>query len=192
MKKRYYSTGFTLVEIMVVLAIIGTLVGLATISVSGVGERELRQEANRMLQLMRIAYEDAEIYQKDIAISLKGDKQYEFYEFSDQDMSWVPSSSEYLHPRTLGEFYEIELELFDHDMDTDLLYEGGANKADDGYAEAAAEFDKEEEIFEPDILFFSDGQLTPFEIRLSHEKIEDEVYIIYGESLAGVGMIRDD
>ena len=53
------QTGFTLLEILVVLILLGIILSVAVLSTGGVKERELEQEVQRMVRLIQLAKEEA-------------------------------------------------------------------------------------------------------------------------------------
>ncbi len=177
--------GFTLVEIMVVVSIIGIMVGLAVISVGGQPQRLLKNEANRVFQLLRIANETAEYSNSEIAVGLNDEDGYSFYRFDDQSMEWAEIENNVLKSRTLDEGVSLELSWDNEEgerLDADVLYE-------DAEAQEQEVTDYgEEALFRPDILFFPDGQLSEFTLTVSHEDVDDISYRIKGKNYRGVSL----
>ena len=91
--------GFTLVEMLVVLAIMGLLVGLVSVSAQPDGRALLRLEADRMAQLMDLAATESRLSGKAIAWTADGPA-YRFWQFS-EDMGWKAVADDVLRPRTL-------------------------------------------------------------------------------------------
>ena len=52
------SAGFTLIEVLVVLVLIGVIAGLATLSLGNGAERELRKESDRLAAVLRLARDE--------------------------------------------------------------------------------------------------------------------------------------
>ena len=143
---RKISRGFTLVEIMVVISIIGVMIGLAVVSVGGMAQRELSYEAQRIQQLLRLAYEEAELGQNEIAIAITKENEFVFYGFDEQLMEWTELKGDYFKTRSFEEAYQFELKMLGEELDTEVLYDAADKDKATDYGEEA--------IFEPDILFF--------------------------------------
>src|SRR5437016_10720679 len=77
------SAGFTLVEILVVVLIIGVISAGVLLSVSLTGrDRELEKESDRLLALFTYAREQAELQTREYGVSFQDDG----YEFLTYDM----------------------------------------------------------------------------------------------------------
>lgn len=59
--ERAAAHGFTLVELLVVLVLVGVLLAVVTLNVGGGADRALRFEAERLAQLMTLAREEAQV-----------------------------------------------------------------------------------------------------------------------------------
>lgn len=85
--------GFTLLEMLVVLILIGIIMGLAVLSFGGTGTRDrLDEEARRLMQLIGLAREEAILQVEDLAVEVARDG----YRFSrlTQVQSEGPSGTE--------------------------------------------------------------------------------------------------
>ena len=81
MRVRARARGFTLLEILVTLVIIGVMVSMVTLSVGLLGaDREADEEARRFWAVMRQAREEAELQAIDLAVFV-GTSEYEFLRF---------------------------------------------------------------------------------------------------------------
>ncbi len=144
--------GFSLLEIMVVVVIIGILVSIFTLSAGSFAETENAEHARRLEALLELASEEAAIQGREIGLRF-----YQHgYEFSGrtlvtdaeglQQWLWVPLDEDrLLKPRSFDEDYYIELEI-------------------DG-KEAELEFQRtepsEDKPYEPQIFLFSSGEIAP-------------------------------
>lgn len=80
--------GFTLVEILVVLVIIGIMVGLASVRLMPDDRGTLRNEAQRLALLLEQAHDQALASGEPIAFSVEGGR-YRFWSLDEND-DWVP------------------------------------------------------------------------------------------------------
>ena len=87
-----HQAGFTLVEILVVLVIIGITVALVSINLMPDDRRVLTTEAQKLALLFEQARDEAIISGKEIAWSVEGDKT-RFWRKDDQG-KWIPSSGD--------------------------------------------------------------------------------------------------
>lgn len=88
------QTGFTLVEILVVLVIIGITVAMVSINLMPDDKRVLTTEAQKLALLFEQARDEAIISGKEIAWSAEGDKT-RFWRKDDQG-KWTPNSGDEL------------------------------------------------------------------------------------------------
>jgi general secretion pathway protein H len=133
------QTGFTLLEILVVLILLGIILSVAVLSTGGGKERELEQEVQRMVRLIELAKEEAVLNRVELAIKFSPNA-YEF--LRQQDDNWLPYADHRLFmPRTLGEEYELRL-------------------LQDGISVSLQEKDAGR------IMLLSSGEMTPFELYI--------------------------
>jgi general secretion pathway protein H len=134
------ALGFTLIEILVVVVILGVLVAALTLSVGGGSERQFARQAEQARSLIAYACEQAELTGREIglSLSLKG------YRFSwlERDV-WLAIPSGELHPRVW------------------LAGTGTALSRDERNVEIVAQYPEK-----PQLLCFSSGELTPFRLDL--------------------------
>lgn len=163
--------GFTLVEIMAVVFIIGVMLGLASITISGRPERQLQMEAQRIYQKIRLLSEEAEISGVEMGFSLDN-QGYQLFRFSEITMKWITLEEGDFKPVVLDSNYRLELDMQGEKLDTDLLYKKENREKATDYGEKNNE--------EPEVILFSDGQLTPFKLTLTDKNISRLRYIIEG------------
>jgi general secretion pathway protein H len=141
--------GFTLLELMVVLVIIGVVLTFAVLSVGGMSRAEqLQRETRRLAALLEMASEEAVLRSEQRAVHFTDDG-YEFMVLQGQE--WLPLSEDPLfRQRTLPEGVELQLELEDNpppelvSEDSDL----------------------------PQVFLLSSGEMTPFVVTLSAPETE--------------------
>jgi general secretion pathway protein H len=178
MNTRRPDSGFTLLELLVVVFIIGILVTMFTLSVGLTGgDRDLEREVDRLEALIKLASEEALMQGREIGMRFYVDGyefasyQEDFLDYRDPDpedaadlegeknpgtSEWVIlGQHELLGPRRLPEQIELELEI---DGRSIVLKPIEEKTDDDG--------DSEKE-YRPQVRIFSSGDLLPFVIRFS-------------------------
>lgn len=91
--------GFTLIEMLVVLLIMGLLVGLVSATAKPGDRALLRVEVDRLAQLMDLAATESRLSGKSIAWTADGPG-YRFWQFSETS-GWLPIADDSLRARTL-------------------------------------------------------------------------------------------
>jgi general secretion pathway protein H len=141
------QAGFSLIEVLVTLVIIGVVLGTVTLAIGGSGDRTLEQAARGAQARIALACQRAEIGGHDVGFSLvDGRLRFGYL----QPRGWVPfppPTGEELRERPLGDGVLAE------------LYRDGA-LLDDPAEDA------------PQLACFSSGELTPFELRLARPDVE--------------------
>ena len=139
--------GFSLIELLVVVTIIGIFAGAAVLSLGVLGsDRELEREAFRFQSLMDLLVEEAVMESRDYGIMFS-EQGYRFYIYDYQQLIWLdPIGDSFLAAYELEEPLAMALSLEDRDV---VLEQ---------------EFD--EELLaapEPQVIILASGEVTPFE-----------------------------
>lgn len=158
------ESGFTLLEILAVVLIIGIIASFASLSINQNTSRVVEDEAKRLQGLLRIASEEAVLKGQELALQFR-QKSYAFVKLVDQ--KWQPvTDDKLLRERSIAEGIELE-----------LILEGVAMNLDD---EAQA----------PRILLLSSGELTPFELFLGSR--DGDQYVLRGSLDGKLEMQKDE
>lgn len=168
--------GFTLIEILVVVVIIGVLVTFATLSV---GNRaladKLETESRRLLQLMRLASEEAEFRHQQIGFRHTA-AGYDFLQVG-AEAEWQIIDEGPLRHRPLPQPLAIELRV-----------EG---RAVPPAQEALPKEDEPPPPPEPQLMFLSSGELTAFDLHMKAPGVDGD-YVLRGSELGEIDWQRGD
>ncbi len=132
--------GFTLLEILVVLILLGIIVSVAMLSIGGSRKEQLEHSMQRLQQVIRMAHEEAVLNQYELALKFKPHA-YEFQTLKKNKWQTI-SQPPFMRRRELDDVFRIK-----------LLQDGisvSLEKEDSGR-----------------ILLFSSGEMTPFELYMS-------------------------
>ncbi len=145
--------GFTLLEVLAVLFIIGIITSFVGLSVGQRSSRVAQEEAERLYGLVRVAGEESVLQGRELAVEFTR-QSYRFLELTN-DNQWV----------AIEEDTFFRERKFPPDVNIELLVEG-----------ATASFDDEKKL--PRIFILSSGEFTDFEISFSLD--DEKAYILRG------------
>ncbi|MDH4125405.1 MAG: type II secretion system minor pseudopilin GspH [Gammaproteobacteria bacterium] len=182
MRDRRPSAGFTLIEILVVVTVIGIIVSIALLSLSVLGDdRQLRIEARRISSLLAAAQDEAVMQGREFGLELMHSS-YRFVEFDPFQARWLELEiDDIFRSRRLPEDLEFELLL---EGKTVLLSAEAANIADPDSTNVRNTSEK----YAPHVLIFSSGEATPFELRIARRS-EQQFVILEGNVMGVVSIM---
>ena len=145
--------GFTLLELLVVMMIIGLLAGAVILSTGAVREeRDIEREAMRLRSLIVLLREEALMQSREHAV-LFGESGYRFYIYDYQQERWVdPPGDSLLAPYELAPTIGLELRVEERDLVLAPAAQSGAD--DDASVDDAPQ---------PQVMILSSGETTPFQ-----------------------------
>jgi len=151
------ATGFTLLEILVVLVIIGVMVSMATLSIGLLGsDAQVEEETRRVWAVIRQAREEAELQAIDVAVFV-GTSDYEFLRFDTRRNEWAPIVEDKLYaPRTLPEGLRFRLWMENREI---VLKPGLPDRAKK----------EENQKWPPQLTVLSSGDVVPFELQIERD-----------------------
>ena len=176
------SSGFTLLEVMVVLTIIGMMLGIATLSTGGNEQKqEARQQALRFIAQLD-AYRNEAVFQNiDLGLAMDGQttQLLKFVDISNpthiaektkeevsklKEVPWEAYAGNLKNSTELPEQLSMSLMLEDKDIDFSELID------DDGV--------------KPAILFLSSDEYTPFKVTVQNRYDESFSIFIEGDGFS--------
>lgn len=183
MKLHRLSRAFTLIEILVVVSIIAVVMSIAVLSLGVLGDdRTLREEGRRVVALVQVAQDEAVMQGREFGIEFMTGG-YRFVEFDPLLNTWSELiGDDTLRLRQLPE--EMEFELWIEGQRVLLETEPARTEPpDESSAVSVAE------KYAPHILVFSSGDMTPFELRVQRQDLDQ--LIILESNLLGDIKIQD-
>ncbi|WP_247749630.1 prepilin-type N-terminal cleavage/methylation domain-containing protein [Pseudoalteromonas viridis] len=182
------QSGFSLIEILMVLVIIGFSVNLVTYTLSDDMEEELEREALRLHSVINMASEFAILNQIELGFHLDK-KKLEFLVFDGE--KWTAFDAEELYQAVeYSDEYKIELSTEDLAWAQDNMLEQ-ANWRElmgSGDEESLLELKK---LKIPQVLLLSSGEVSAFQLSLELEEQSEPVYFIEGEFMAPVNLRKE-
>lgn len=143
--------GFTLIELLVVLVILGSLIGLAVLSVGIAGPgRELHNEAERLAGLIGVLAEEAVLDNQEYGLLLARES-YQVLRYDPIKQTWQALGSK---AHALPAWAELSVEL-----------EGAALALQTSAGDAPAKVG-----LLPQLLLLSSGEVSPFRLRLAERR----------------------
>jgi len=176
------QNGFTLIEILVVIAIMGIMLGLGMFSFGDGGlSDKLEQESNRLYSLIKLAQEEAILNSSELALEIDRDG-YIFKQFVINEKTgkteWIEIAGERIfRKRTLTAGIELDITIENEEL---TLAENNSSAVDEEESEG------EEPIR---LLILSSGELSEFNLILRIGELE-QYFEISGEGTGELQLER--
>lgn len=155
------NKGFTLIEIMVVVALISIIMGSVVLSVGDGGQLDrIEIETKRMSALIKLLGEEAILKNKEFAVVVT-ETEYDFQELDKNDKWQALAGDTVFHKRKMTANSKIEMVLEEFDVD----------------------FGAQKETEDVKIFLLSSGEMSPFEIKI--QDLESEDYFMITGSILG-------
>lgn len=178
------NRGFSLIEIMVVLVIIGTMAMLVVVNFTPAKDDEqLSKEAQRFQQVFDLAVDYAVLNQKQLGLRIEPDNNLYLFLVLDEEQKWQTITSQSLFAaRELEQDLGLELQLdglpwINEDTMFDRsLFDEGLSVSDD-----ETSIGDEEELAQepPQVFIFSSGEFTPFSLIFKFEPQFSDADVAY-------------
>lgn len=202
-REKFNSKGFTLIEVMVVIALIGIIVTLVQFNYSGKRPDDiLKQESQRFAAIFEVASDYGMLNNIELGLVIKKNS-YQFLGFDGIKWAEIPEQ-DWLSIVEMPEGIEMSLSLDDLPIEEPLLFDANTfkEKSEDDFTLMSDE-EKEQQII-PEVYLLSGGDISPFSltfyfneegILLANDEVEDLAYRvtgIYSTPLTIEGPVLDD
>ena len=179
------SNGFSLIEILVVIVIIGIISGIALLSLGILGDdRQLQTEARRLTSLVEVAQDEAMMQGREFGVEFMNDA-YRFVEYDPFINQWGELiGDEMLRLRELPDDVEFILML----EGQRVLLENDPARFEE--PEEAADRDLTE-TYSPHVYIFSSGDITPFDLEI-RRRYDNETVAIKSDLTGAVEVVTGE
>ncbi len=155
------ASGFTLLELLVVLIIIGIVSSFAMLSIGLLGRNQpLDKDAQRLLALMRMASEESVMKTEELGLAVSNDG-YHFVRYDYDQNTWQPLEDDLFRERRLPDNVTLDLVLEGRSISL------GDPSMTDSNTKSALHDDTEKQSTPPQIMFLSSGEVSSFALTLS-------------------------
>lgn len=159
--------GFTLIEILVVVVVVGLLATIAVVNMgNGSQLRELENHAQSLYLNLRAASDQAVLDNEEIGLVL-GDGGYYMALYDEDKGTWQAGTGPLLERHQLPDWVDLV-----------LVQQGNGEQRQ----LPASQNNK----IHPDLVLFSSGETTPFEIQVKMKKSDKPVYVIKSDGVNGI------
>lgn len=156
-RQLHRGTGFTLLELLVVLVVVAIMVSMAMLSFGVLGrDRQAEEESRRFWVVLQQAREESELQAEDLGIFVSADS-YEYLRFEPRRDEWqVIEDDELFAQRRLPEGMRFRLRVDSREI---VMKPGLPNRADKD----------ENKKWPPQVMVLSSGDVMPFELEIERE-----------------------
>jgi general secretion pathway protein H len=168
------KAGFTLLEVMLVLVIMGLATSAVVLSYTGEsGQDRLKKQSQRLQVVFNMASDYAVLNQRQLGLRVEEDDNSYYFMLLDEQEDWQKLDLDKTFAKhTLPELFSLELSLTDLPWETESnFFSSGVFDEELSVSNEGVEIGNEEEkkLDPPQIFIFSSGEITPFSITLAFE-----------------------
>ncbi len=150
MPSRKKIQGFTLLEILLVVVIIGILTSIVGYAVSGNSQRLLEREVNRLQQVLTMVADEALLSGMDYGFVMEADR-YRIVRFNTENTYWEPAENDAFSSHQLPEGMGMSITLEGEKLNLIKQENNEAGKP----------------ALNPGVLLLSSGEMTDFSIHIN-------------------------
>lgn len=166
--RRHLQSGFTLLEILLVLVLIAVIAGLAMLSVGGGDHRRLHAEALRLKTVIVESADEALLQGSDLGLVFD-ETGYQVEYFDHKEGSWMPLTEKLFGHHEWPVGISVTMTLDGEDFDESALQQQAEDSDLDG----------------PQLLFLSSGEASPFTIEFNSIDKEQRARLV-SDGVSGV------
>ncbi len=159
------TAGFTLIELIVVIIIIGIMAGFAVLSIGLGHSDEVKQEARRLKALIELAAQESLLTDEDYGVVFS-EKGYQFGTWAKEEEKYrclaIGDDEHLTAPRELSDQFELELYLDDSLVDFSEEPPAGCH-----------------------LLLLSDGEMVPDDFELIIRQVDSSLFYRLTGSITG-------
>ena len=162
------AAGFTLIEILVVIIIVGVIVSAATLSMGVLGkDSEVEDQSRRFWAVLRQAREESELQGLDVGVQLTPTA-YEFMRFDQRNTYWRPIEFDKLYaPRKLPEGLRFRVWLDGREIVLKTPPKKTIKEPKDEDGDGKPDIDRTQAP--PQIVVLASGDVMPFELQIERD-----------------------
>ncbi|GMM67435.1 type II secretion system minor pseudopilin GspH [Alteromonas sp. MTD1] len=172
------KAGFTLLEVMLVLLLIGLAAGFVMFNAFGASKSDLlKSQAQRLQVIVDMASDFAVLNQQQLGVRFEQQQNEYYFVYLDDEDDWQRIEEDIYSTYTLPEPFTYELNLDDLPWDVeDRLFDRELFDENLSVSDAGVEIGNEEEkkLPPPQILIMSSGEITPFVLSFNYEGDDGE------------------
>jgi general secretion pathway protein H len=160
---RATASGFTLLEVLVVLVIMAAMAGLLVLGFKDSPQQHVRREASDLAALLNAAADEAVLRGMELGLAIDNEG-YRFVYFDAEKKQWLAAAEKILGPHKFTETLSVAVVLDGEHIDEQSLQR----------IRALSERSEDEKL-RPLLLLLSSGEVTPFTLTLGYG---DELKVI--------------
>ncbi|PKH09105.1 type II secretion system minor pseudopilin GspH [Moritella sp. Urea-trap-13] len=169
--RTHQEAGFTLLEIMLVIFLMGMMVTGVVMTMSTAGpDRQLKKEAARFVGVLELAEEEALLSSIEMGLVI-AEQEYQFVYLDDNDRWTAFTDSKVFAKKTLEEDIVLSFELAGLKAEGSFLGSRKLFADDDGlFEDKGGLFEGDEKAIriEPDIFIYSSGEISDFTLTFTY------------------------
>ena len=172
--KQRNQGGFSLLELIIVLVIIGILVAAVTMTLGDKRADDLRLEARRLSARIAMASDEAILTGSELGMQISRES-YRFLTLEEDKWQQLSNTESHLRDHTLPPEMLMRLEiegLFPSFSEQQKVSELFSDKEDDDKAP------DEDELIKPQLFILSSGELNPFRLLIGYDDPADPIYYL--------------